>query len=452
MNSVKMHIFTPFKNFAKAESTAGMILVCFALVAIILSNSPLSSEFAHFWKQDLSLSLGAWQVSKSLELWINEGLMTLFFFVVGLEIKRELVVGELSSLKKAVLPVVGALGGVVVPALIFLSFTWGTSHAKGWAIPTSTDIAFCLATLHMLGRRVPTGLKVFVVAAAIVDDLFGIIILAAFYSHGISISTLLLAFLPIALLVLSNRMDFRNPALYLILGFALWLLFVGAGIHATVAGVIVALSVPVLPKLDPLQFQEEIQTNLERFADIRSSDDSETLNRRRKSAILGIEYASVHAQSPLQRLEAGLHPLVAFLVLPLFALCNAGVALSVVDNVPSNLQLFLAVAAGLVIGKPIGIATFSYLSVKLGFASLPRNVNWSQIFSASILSGIGFTMSLFISSLSFENATLIEVSRFSILVASLIAWLLGFSSLLCSCRAGSSKAIGLAKLASNRVG
>lgn len=424
-------------KFVRAESTAGMVLVVFALAAIVLCNSPFNHQFTSFWSSEFGIAFGEWKLSKPLAVWVNECLMTFFFLVVGLEIKRELAVGELSTFKKAILPIVAAAGGVIIPSLIYICFTYGTNYSDGWAIPTSTDIAFCLAALSLLGKRIPLGLKVFVAASAIVDDLVGILILSVFYSHGLNVQSLLLSAFPLFMLLLINRLDCRQPLPYCILGFWLWTIFLHAGLHATVAGVLIALFVPVSPKLNPVDFESEISRQLGRFTDIRSSDDWEAVNSKRKSAILAIESISVHAQSPLQRMEAGFHPWVAFLVLPLFALANAGVSLSVVNDLSEHLSLSMAIIAGLLIGKPLGMSLFSCLALRTGLASLPAGVSLGHLLGASILSGVGFTMSLFMASLAFESSNLLEISRFSILVSSAISWVAGIALLVCASRASS---------------
>lgn len=425
---------TPFRNFVKAESTAGVCLLAFAVIAIILANSPYSYLLSKFWSTELNFSFGSLKVAMPLSSFINESLMTFFFLVVGLEIKRELVVGELSSLKKAILPVVAAFGGVLVPSLLFLAFNHGNEFSNGWAIPTSTDIAFCLAVLHLLGRRIPVGLKVFTAASAIVDDLFGVIILAIFYSHGLSLLYLGACLIPLGILYAFNKTNVRSPLGYLSIGLALWIGLLGAGIHASVAGVILAMFVPVKPTMNPENYHQHISDLIVKFKEAGQERDNYLINRDRKAAILEIESASVKVQSPLQRLESGTHPWVAFLILPLFALCNAGISFSVIHKVTEHMDLFLGIFIGLVFGKLIGISLFSYIAVKSKIAALPNNVNFGQIFSVASLSGIGFTMSLFIASLAYEHNTSLDVARFSILLSSVVACGLGLSALLYSTR------------------
>ncbi len=357
--------------------------------------------------------------------------MAFFFFTVGLEIKREMLVGELASLRKALLPASAALGGMLFPSLIFIYFTYGTAMAKGWGIPMATDIAFALGALAVLGRSIPVGLRVFLSAFAIADDLGAVLVIALFYTKTITLHYLLISLLFVGGLALANFFWVRHTLVYAILGTGLWLAILGSGIHATVAGIIVAMFVPARAKYDTDKFLSEVSTHLNEFqCEPAGCGHSILLNERHLNAVQSIELAAHHAETPLQRLEHSLHPWVAFVVIPFFALANAGVSFAGMDILNALLSpLTLGVSLGLLLGKPLGITLLSFLTVKTGLASLPSGVRWSHIVGASILGGIGFTMSLFIMGLSFSDETLIDQSKFGILAGSLASGVIGLAFL-----------------------
>jgi NhaA family Na+:H+ antiporter len=371
--------------------------------------------------------MGEYSINMNILHWINDGLMSLFFFAVGLEIKREMLVGELGSLRKAFLPVSAAIGGMLFPALIFYFFNRGTPMERGWGIPMATDIAFALGALAVLGKRLPGGLRVFLSAFAIADDLGAVVVIALFYSKGLVLSYLSLALFFVAGLALANFFWVRRTLVYAVLGAGLWLAILSSGLHATVAGVVVALFIPARGKYDTDKFISEVSSILNEFQCAPSEcGHSVLLNERHLNAVQSIELAAHRAETPLQRMENSVHPWVAFVIIPLFALSNAGVALLGVDfHSALSSSLTLGIALGLLIGKPLGISLFSYVTVKMGLASLPAKVRWTHIIGVSILGGIGFTMSLFIAILGFGGSEAVEEAKLSILTGSVLAAMIG---------------------------
>ena len=375
------------RQFLRQEAAGGLILIFAATVALFMANSPLFSIYQSFLDVPVSVKIASLDISKPLLLWINDGLMAIFFLVVGLEVKRELIEGSLAGRDKAVFPAIAALGGMLAPALIYLLFNGADEVTRqGWAIPAATDIAFALGVMALLGNRVPTSLKVFLLALAIIDDLGVIIIIALFYTHEVSLQALGIAAAAIALLGYMNWRGVGKTSAYLLVGLVLWVCILKSGVHATLAGVIVGFMIPL-----------------------------HTQDKR----------------SPSESLEHGLHPWVAYLILPLFAFANAGVSLQGVSISGLTSLLPLGIASGLFIGKPLGIFLFSWLAVKLGVAKLPDAINFKQIFAVSVLCGIGFTMSIFIASLAFDGAdiALTTYSKLGILLGSTTAAVVGYSLL-----------------------
>lgn len=378
------------KKFIQLESSGGIILFLTALIAIFIDNSALSPYYEHFLEIPISLGFGDLVISKHLLHWINDGLMVIFFLLVGLEIKRELIEGELSSFSKVILPAAAALGGMIVPALVFSLINHNNAFAmRGWAIPTATDIAFSLGILSLLGKRVPSSLKIFLMALAIFDDLGAIIVIALFYNAEISFIYLSLAFSSIIILMALNRFKVRSLFPYLSVGFLLWVFMLGSGIHATLAGVILALAIP-------LKKEHEID------------------------------------ESPAKKLAHVIHPWVAFLILPLFAFTNAGVSFADVPPGLANIlsPVTLGVALGLIMGKMIGVFTTTFLAIKLGLAKMPTNANWQQIFGIALVCGVGFTMSFFVGTLAYPSGSTLEPYsawvRIGVLSGSIISGLLGY--------------------------
>ena len=375
------------QDFMKLEISAGIMLMLAAALALAASNSPLSPYYAQFLSIPVSISLGTFEIAKPLLLWINDGLMAIFFFLVGLEVKREILEGELSSIDKATLPLIAAIGGMAGPAIIYSYINWDNPQTLvGWAIPSATDIAFALGVLALLGSRVPASLKVFLLALAIIDDIGAITIIALFYTADLSMGALGIASVGFAALIALNRCGVKSITPYVLIGVCIWVCVLKSGVHATLAGVLTALTIPIAGK--------------------------------RKEA-----------QSPLHYLEHALHPWVAFAVLPLFAFANAGVGLGALQLSDLTSTVPLGIAAGLFFGNQLAIFTLCYLAVNLRIAKLPGNVRWVQIYGTGCLAGIGFTMSLFIGTLAFSDPALIDQVRLGVLMGSLASALLGYTIL-----------------------
>jgi NhaA family Na+:H+ antiporter len=409
----------PITEFTEREASSAILLVGCAIVALLVANSPLGAGFTQFWQTKFTVLVGNVQISKAILLWINDGLMAVFFLLVGLEIKRELLVGELNSARKAALPVFAAIGGMVVPALIFAAINIGQPTIKGWGVPMATDIAFALGVMALLGDRVPFSLKIFLAAVAIVDDLGAVIVIALFYTAQIDWTLLGFGGVFLAILITIGRLGVRNPAVYVILGIGLWVCFLKSGVHATIAGVLLALTIPAKVRLRPAEFKNEIHNALAEFDKHCDPGEDVLMDEDSQAAVRAMETACERVQMPLQRVEHGLHPWVSWGIMPIFALANAGVAIGASGSLgqPEALGVIL----GLVLGKPIGIVFFSFLSVKLGMAALPEGVNWQHVAGMGMLAGIGFTMSLFIADLAFADANHLATTKLGILAASVIA-------------------------------
>ncbi len=416
----------PLQRFVALEVSGGLLLALATVAALVWANSPWREAYDQVWHLTGRVSLGDRGLSLSLLHWIDDGLMALFFFVVGLEIKRELLVGELASVRQAALPVAAALGGMVLPAVLYMAFNADGAGSRGWAVPMATDIAFTLGVMVLLGRRAPRRLRVFVTALAIVDDLGAVLIIALFYAGDILPAYLLAAALILALLLLLNAGGMRHPLPYALLGLALWLVVLRSGLHATVAGVLAALAIPVRARIDGREFLRRAQASLRVFrADLREEAGAGLPTADQRAAIAALEASCERAESPLHRLEDALHPWVTFLVLPVFALANAGVAIGGGPGVALGDAVGRGILFGLVLGKPLGILAACLLAVRLGLAELPRGVGWRHLTGAACLCGIGFTMALFIANLAFSQPEQIVVAKLAILEASLAAGVLG---------------------------
>lgn len=379
-------------NFLQHEAAGGIILCFAAMLALIVANSPLSVHYDHLLHTDLTLGIAPASLTKSLLHWINDGLMVVFFFLVGLEIKRELKVGALKSAKTAALPAIAAVGGMAVPAIIYAAFNWNDPAAlHGWAIPAATDIAFAMGVIAVLGSRVPFALKVFLLALAIIDDLGAILIIAFFYTSDLSLVALGLAGLGALVLFAMNQQKIDRIWPYLLVGFFVWVCVLKSGVHATLAGVITALAIP-------------------------------------------LECGIPNQKGPLERLEHAIGPWVSFLILPIFAFANAGVSLAGLSMAELMSPVPLGIALGLLIGKPLGIYIFSIVAIGAGFAQMPSNTTRAQLFGASVLAGIGFTMSLFIGILAFTDPAMAKDVRLGVLSGSLIAATLGYIVLMMATR------------------
>ncbi|MHB1343043.1 MAG: Na+/H+ antiporter NhaA [Thermoleophilia bacterium] len=422
-------VVRPFQQFAKIQASQGILLLFCTAAALIWANSPWSHLYDSFWHTEIAVDVGGWILEKSLLHWINDGLMVVFFFVVGLEIKREILAGELASPRKAALPIAAALGGMAAPALIFLAFTWGGEGAQGWGVPMATDIAFALGVLTLVGKRIPVGLKVFLVALAIVDDIGAVLVIAVFYSEGVSLAALGAGAGVLGLLVIMNWSGVRHTLVYGALGVALWLCFLLSGVHPTVAGILLAMTVPARSNISSARFTEKVRELLTVFD--HSAGRATTLlgDERRQAAALEIEDMVERVGVPLIRFEHGLQPWVAFFIMPLFALANAGVPLG--GDLLGQLRhpVSLGIICGLVAGKQIGILIFSATAVRSGYAERPPGVGWGQIYGAGWLGGIGFTMALFIAGLAFEGTALLDAAKTAILLASAVAGVVGWAIL-----------------------
>ena len=416
----------PIQEFLHQEASGGILLIIATVIALAWANSPFAESYHHLWHTYLSIDLGGIGLKYSLHHWINDGLMVIFFFVVGLEIKRELLVGELSSVKKAALPIAAALGGMIFPALTYTIFNLGTEGASGWGIPMATDIAFVVGILALLGKRVPLALKIFILALAIVDDLGAVLVIAIFYTSNISFTSLLIAGGFLVLLIAMNRMGVRNLLIYTLVGVGLWLAFLKSGVHATVAGVLLAFTIPVSSRINTKKFKNETESLLKDFDNAGEHGDNVLTNSDRLSIIDQIENNCEKILTPLQRFEHGLHPWVSFFIMPVFALANAGVTIGSGLTSALTHPVSIGIILGLFLGKQIGIFSFSYLAVKLKLASEPEGVSWKKIYAASVLAGIGFTMSLFIANLAFNSPELLNISKVGILAGSLLSGVVGF--------------------------
>jgi NhaA family Na+:H+ antiporter len=419
-------VLRPFQEFARLEAAGGIVLMVAALLALVWANSPWAGVYAALRQANLTVGLGELALSKDLLHWVNDGLMALFFLVVGLEIKRELLAGELADRRRAALPIAAALGGMAVPAALYLALNVGTPGARGWGVPVATDIAFALGVLALLGRRAPLALKVFLTALAIVDDIGAVLIIALFYTAGLAWPYLVAAGLVLAALAAANRLGVRRLAVYGLLGGVLWVAFLHSGVHATVAGVLLAMTVPARAHRSAAPVVGRTNGPGPRarpgLADGRGRDGTGrpaggwTLAVRRREAT-----------SPLRRLEHALHPWTTFAVLPLFALANAGVSLAGGDLRASLLDpVGLGVLVGLALGKPAGITLCAWLAVRSRLAALPHGVGWWQVHGAAWLGGIGFTMSLFVAGLAFGDAALLDATKRAVLTASVAAGMVGW--------------------------
>lgn len=431
---------TVFQEFFRLEASGGIILIVMTLAALILANSAQSDAFFALWESKLSFGLGGWQLSKPLILWINDGLMAVFFFVVGLEIKREILAGDLASPRRAALPLAAAVGGMVVPALLYVFANLGQESIGGWGVPMATDIAFTLGVLALLGTRAPLPLKVFVTALAIVDDIGAVLVIALFYTAEIAWSSLAIGALILGLLIALNRAHVIRPWPYALLGVGLWLAMLYSGVHATIAGVLVALTIPARAKADVDSFLSKSRQALQAYEDA-CCDEGAMAAKGRQTAARLLELASEGVESPLQRLEHSLHPWVIYAIMPIFALANAGVALSSGDfagalTSPAAIGTIVALS----LGKPLGIVGFSWLALRSGLAELPSGLQMRHLAGAGFLAGIGFTMSLFIANLAFPGSIYLNDVKIGVLLASLVSGLLGSAILIKTSRSQTDKA------------
>jgi NhaA family Na+:H+ antiporter len=420
-------ILTPFEEFIHRQTTSSLLLMGTAVVALILANGPFAAAYVHIMHAPVSLSIGTWSLNMSLHHWINDGLMAMFFFVVGLELKREILVGELADLRNAALPIGAAIGGMVVPALVYFLINPEGDAAMGWGIPMATDIAFAIGALALLASRVPKALITFFVALAIVDDLGAVLVIAVFYTDTIALGPLAVAVGLFTLLLAFNLVGIRKPLPYFIVSLVFWYAVLLSGVHATLAGVLGALCVPTRPKYQPERFSMLVKGLMKRFDTTYQSGESILINDELRAVVQSLENGVHSVQAPLQRLEHAWHMPVAYIVIPIFALANAGIPLELASMAETlNHRVFIGVSLGLIVGKFIGITGVSWLMLKLGLAVLPKDTRFTQIAGVSLLAGIGFTMSIFVAQLGFnERDDLLLIAKTAILLASLVAGVAG---------------------------
>ncbi len=418
-------LFGPMQEFVQLSASSGIVLIGATLLALALANSPLAGAYDTVLHTYISVGVGPWVLQETVLHWINDGLMAVFFFLVGLEIKREVSVGELSSPRAALLPIVAALGGVLVPAAIYAAFNAGGAGARGWGVPMATDIAFALGCLALLGSRIPFGLKIFLTAVAIVDDLIAVLVIAFFYSSGLDLAALGAGFAVLGALVLANLFGIRHTLVYVGGGLLVWLAFLQSGVHATIAGVLVALTVPARNRIDAPTFVQRADYILHHIDPTEASSTPMLTTQAQLHAVIELEDLCEQVKAPLQKIEHELHTWVQFIIMPIFALANAGVDLRGTTISGPAAPIALGIVLGLVGGKTLGLFGASWLVVRAGIGELPQDVSWHQMLGVSILGGIGFTMSLFIASLAFVNDDVLATAKLAILLASVIAASIG---------------------------
>ncbi len=424
--SFVQNVVRPIQSFAHTEASSGIALLAAALVAIVWVNSPWDSAYFDLWHHHVAIDLGFFRVDEPLEFWVNDGLMCIFFFVVGMEIKRELAIGELSSVRRAALPAAAALGGMIVPALIFTGFNAGGEGARGWGIPMATDIAFAVGVLALLGRRVPFGVKIFLLALAIVDDLGAIVVIAVFYTEELAIGPLALGVGTIGLILAANRLGIRAFYFYIALGVILWAAVLKSGVHPTVAGVFLGLLTPALPFNPVTRFADTADRLVVRFRHAIATEDTDA----QQHTLANIETLARECESPIDRLQRALHLWASFVIVPVFALANSGVVLSssIVSDAASS-PITQGVAVGLVAGKFLGVFSFTWIIVRLGLCDLPSGASWRHMAGTAMLAGIGFTVSIFITGLAYTDGAHVDSAKIGILAGSLLAGAIGFGFL-----------------------
>lgn len=415
-------IQSTFQDFFASSTAGGIVILVFTAIAMIWINSPWHASYEALIHAPLAFNVFGLKLDFSFAHFVNDGLMVIFFVAVGLEIKRELLVGELSSLKRAMLPMIAAVFGMIGPAAIYLAFNGGTDAARGWGTPVATDIAFALGILALVGPRVPLGLKVFLAALAIVDDLLSVLVIALFYSSTLNVDMLFWAGIITIVLYTGNRLGVQNVKFYLLLGVALWVLVLFSGVHATIAGVVLAMTIPARRKLDGPAFFASARALVDEVLRRPEIDDDEATQM---DAVHDLEKLAESVQTPLHRIEHALQPYVAFLIMPVFALANAGVALNsqLIDGIFSPVSL--GIALGLFVGKQVGVTFSVWASVKLGIAELPHGTTLKHMYGVALLCGIGFTMALFVANLAFIDPTHLDAAKLSILIGSTISAVVG---------------------------
>jgi len=424
---IKKTLLTPFQKFVKIESFSGILLMFTTLIALVWANSSFGDSYQSLWQFKIGFTTESFELNKPLILWINDGLMAIFFFLIGLEIKRELLIGELNSIKKIAFPLFGALGGMLVPVVIFLMLNQQPETLKGWGIPMATDIAFSLAILKLLGKRVPLSLKIFLTAFAIVDDIGAVLVIAVFYSGNIDIGLLIAALILLGILYIYSFKGYYSKFLLVFFGIIIWVLFLKSGIHPTVAGILLAFSVPVRQKIDTSIFLDNLVSISNKIKQAAKSNKP-ILSVEQIEQIDALEDWTNKYQSPLQHLEHSLHGWVAYFIIPVFALANAGVLIN--NDIDLDTALVRNIIICLVLGNSIGISSVILLAKKIKLIEVPKEISNRQIIGVSFLAGIGFTMAIFIASLAFENSpTYIDSAKIGILIGSFISALIGYTIL-----------------------
>lgn len=425
---IKKIFISPFQKFVKTESLAGMLLFGATIIALIWANSSYGEYYESLWQYKIGISFQEFELKKPLILWINDGLMTIFFFLIGLELKRELLIGEINTLKKAAFPFIAALGGVLVPVGLYLFLNQNPETTKGWGIPMATDIAFALAILSTLGKRVPLSLKIFLTAFAIIDDIAAVLVIAIFYSVSINWIFILYGLVLIAFLGLLYNKKKYTFTIGIVLAIIIWFLFLKSGIHPTIAGVLLAFTIPIKRRLNIKSFSYSLISISNKMKYVSDENEKHLLTKDEMKCIDNLDDLSIEVRSPLQHLEHKLHSLIAYFILPIFAFSNAGVVIS--TNYDFNFALMTNIAISLFVGKFVGVALFSYLGVKFKITELPSSVNFKQILGIASIAGVGFTMSIFIDNLAF-NGDLISINsvKIGIIIGSIISGITGYTIL-----------------------
>ena len=422
---IKKLLLTPFQKFVRTESLAGILLFGATIIALIWANSAYGAYYENLWQQKIGVSFQSFELKKPLILWINDGLMAVFFFVIGLELKRELLIGEINSLRKATFPFIAALGGVLVPVGLYLLLNQNPETVKGWGIPMATDIAFALALLSTLGKRVPLSLKVFLTAFAIIDDIAAVLVIAIFYSVNVSWLYILYGVLLIAFLGLLYYTRKYSFVVGIVLAIVIWFLFLKSGVHPTIAGVLLAFTIPLKRRLNVKLFSDHLSRISQKLSNASEDDKRHLLTKDEIKCIDNLDDLAFEVRSPLQHLEHKLHSLVAYFILPVFAFANAGVVISL--NSGFDYTLMINIAISLFLGKFIGVALFSYLGNRFQITELPTGVSFKQIIGISAVAGVGFTMSIFIDNLAFYGELLaINSAKVGIIIGSLTAAVVGY--------------------------
>ena len=436
---------SPLKRFLHHDIVGSALLLIAAVAALILANSPWRDQYHHIWEIEFGFSIGETGLVKPLHLWVNDGLMAIFFFLVGLEIKRELLAGELASFRNAVLPVAAAIGGMVVPAVIYTLINGGGEAAAGWGIPMATDIAFAAGCIALLKRRVPPALMVFLVALAIVDDLGAVAVIAIFYTDQIEMYPLIIGGALIVVSFCLGKLGVRKTLPFAVIGMIIWVAFLSSGVHATIAGVLLAFSIPSDARYKARHFEGRVmelvnrfhRANEERIRNLKRPQKGSRLlvNPRQQDLIRAMSTECHHVEAPLQRIEYNIEPICVFIIMPVFAFANSGLTIdfSTMGHVLMQ-PVTLGIILGLVVGKQLGIVAFTWMAVKSGLGSLPAGVSWRQIYGVSCLAGIGFTMSLFIDELAFPNSEeFLAQGKVGVFVASILAGVIGLVVLRLAC-------------------